>query len=476
MKQVLSVLLAAALVVAMLTGCGSLSTTTPSDNPSQTSQSEPSGNANGGDAKDVTEPGNNETAPRSTDGYSPFVDVQGVTDKIIYVGNTSPTTGSWATVGVPFNAGIEAGLWAYNEAGGFRGKTIELIHYDDGFDAAQGLTYTQTLVEEDHIFALVGHFGTNTVGATLDYIKEKGIPMVYACTGVDVLYQENATGNNKVVYPVQPIYSSEGRVLLARAMASREDGVGLGGKKIGVIATTDDAGAGLLRGVKREAEDLKPDILYQEVDAAATDYSAAVNVLKNAGCDVVIGCMNQVPLSTLMSSMRDADYEVDVITSYVSASAPLLGALVDNGSITENRGVYTTAWLDFTTEQGWSDYLKFAEIMNAWELAHGYSGSEYTMNSYAMCGYIAAELFVGAMQKLDASGLELDWYNFNDVMEELEYHIPMGGTISYRDGARLGITDLALNTISPEADETGAHSIQAVAPIESIENVRKAIK
>src|SRR5574344_1535849 len=102
------------------------------------------------------------------------------------------------------------------------------------------MTYTKQLVETDHVFALVGHFGTNTVGATLDYLKEKGVPMVYAATGIADLYQEGATGNDAVIYPVQPIYSAEGRVLLARAVASKDNSVGLGGTKIGVIATTDD--------------------------------------------------------------------------------------------------------------------------------------------------------------------------------------------------------------------------------------------
>lgn len=459
MKKLMSMLLVAVLAVSLLNGCGG--TSDEGSNKTQETSSE--------------QKTANEQSTKGSDGYKPFVDVQGVTEDTIYVGNTSPTTGTWATVGVPFNAGIEAGLWYYNQAGGFQGKKVVLLHYDDGFDAAQGLTYTQTLVESDHVFAMLGHFGTNTVGATLDYLKEKGIPMVYACTGVDVLYQENATGNNKVIYPVQPIYSAEGRVLLVRAMADKESGMGLGGTKIGVIATTDDAGAGLLRGVKREAEDLNPDILYQEVDPAATDYSAALNVLKNAGCDVVIGCVNQAPLSTLMSSMRDIGYDVDVITSYVSASAVLLGSLVDNGSITENRRVYSTAWLDTSTEEGMNGYLRFAEVMNAWELENGYSGSEYTLNSYAMCGFIAATLFIDAMTALEEEGLELDWYNFNDIMESLEFEIPMGGHINYHNGARYGITDLALNTISLEPDENGSYRLLVVAPIDSIDTVRAAI-
>ena len=99
--------------------------------------------------------------------------------------------------------------------------------------------------------------------------------MGYAATGIADLYQEGATGNDKVIYPVQPIYNSEGRVLLARAVAPAADGMGLGGTKVGVISTTDDAGVGLLYGVKKQAETLDIELVYQEVDASATDYSAA---------------------------------------------------------------------------------------------------------------------------------------------------------------------------------------------------------
>lgn len=410
------------------------------------------------------------------DGYAPFVDVQGVTEDTIYVGNTAATTGDYATVGVPFNAGMEAAFKEYNDAGGFQGKSIKLVHYDDGFDAAQGLTYTKTLVETDNVFAIVGHFGTNTVGATLDYLKEKGIPMVYAATGIEDLYQEGATGNDKVIYPVQPIYNSEGRVLLARALAPIEGGYGLGGTKIGVIYTSDDAGTGLKYGVDKQNETLKAEIVAQEVDAAATDFSAAVNVLKNGGCDVVIACMNQAPLATLMSSMRDANYDVNVVTSYVNASAVTLGAFVDNGSITADRTVYSTAWLDTSSEEGMAGYMTFAAAMSAWELENGGSGTDNALNSYAMAGYIAGNLFVQALTALDKAGLELNWVNFNDIMEATEFSIPMGGTINFANGDRLAITSLALNTISLEKDEAGNYALQVVSPIMSLDDVLATIK
>lgn len=440
MKKILALLLAVAMLCLPLAGCGSE-----------------------GAASDEGE-------------YAPFVDVQGVSDTEILVGNTAATTGAYATVGVPFNAGMEAAFKAYNDAGGFQGKSIVLKHYDDGFDGAQGMTYTKQLVETDGVFAIVGHFGTNTVGATLDYLKEKGVPMVYAATGIDDLYQEGATGNDAVIYPVQPIYSAEGRVLLARAVASTADGIGLGATKVGVIATTDDAGEGLLAGVERENEDLGLELTVQEVEAAATDYSAAVNVLKNANCDLVIACMNQAPLATLMNTMRDVNYNVNVVTSYVNASASTLGDFVDNGAITADRMVYCTAWLDVSTEEGLADYTEFAGAMGAWELANGESGTTYAANSYAMAGYIAGSIFVQALKAVDEAGLELNYANFAETMEKVDFSIPMGGAISYVNGDRLGVTALALNCVGLTKDSNGAYALTPVSPIMALDDVLAATK
>lgn len=474
MKKLLALLLVFALCLSMA-ACGGLTNeaSTPADKPAdQPTQADKPADTPADKPADTPA---DEPAPAG-DGYAPFVPVQGVDDTTILVGNTAATTGAFATVGIPFNAGMEAAFKAYNDAGGFDGRAIKLIHYDDGFDAAQGLTYTKTLVETDHVFALVGHFGTNTVGATLDYLKEMGIPMVYAATGIAELYQEGATGNDKVIYPVQPIYNSEGRVLLARALAPVEGGMGLGGTKIGVISTTDDAGVGLLYGVQKQNETLNADIVYQEVDAAATDYSAAVNVLKNAGCNVVIACMNQAPLAILMSSMRDANFNANVVTSYVNASAVTLGAFVENGSVTADRRVYSTAWLDTSTEEGMAGYYGFYAAMSAWELENGGSGNDNALNSYAMAGYIAGSLFVQALQSLHDQGLELNWANFNDVMESTDFMIPMGGEINFHNGDRLAITSLALNTISLEVGESGYYELQVVSPIMSLDDVLASIK
>ena len=111
----------------------------------------------------------------------------------IKVGNTAATSGAFAAVGVPFNYAQEAYFWyfenhteGYKDAAGNK-YTINFVHYDDKFVAADGVTYTEKLVEDDKVFALVGHFGSGTVAATMEYVEEMGIPMVYGVCGVSQL-------------------------------------------------------------------------------------------------------------------------------------------------------------------------------------------------------------------------------------------------------------------------------------------------
>ncbi|MDY0100836.1 MAG: ABC transporter substrate-binding protein [Bacilli bacterium] len=379
-------------------------------------------------------------------------EVQGISATEILVGNTAATTGSYAVVGVPFNYAIEAVFEEYNEAGGFEGKNIVLQHYDDYFDGAVGKVLTEKLVETDEVFALVGHFGTNTVGATVDYIKEIGIPMVYAATGISDLYQEEAEGYNKAVMPVQPIYDSEGRFLLARALAEH-DVQGLKGTKIGVIEAKDDAGSGMVYGVKAQAKLLKnpASILYVETPAEqGTNHAAAVNKLKDAECDVVIIAANQIPFSEILNYMRDANYNAKVITSYVTANAITLGAAAAVGSITADRPVYTNSWLDIADAEGYlglsAEYWEFATLMMAHDKEEGApTGTAYAGNSYAIAGYVAAKVFLEGLKRVKEKDVDLVWKTYIEAMEKDPISLPMGGEIDFANGRRYGAEELGLN-------------------------------
>lgn len=443
-------------------------------------------------------------------------EVQGVTETEILIGNTAAASGAFATVGQPFNIGLNAALKVFNDKGGYNGKKVRLIHHDDGFNAETGLVNTKKLVEEDKVFALVGHFGTPTVGATLDYIGyEKGIPMVYAATGISGLYNVEAQGYEKAIMSVQPIYNAEGRVLLARAVAATEGNKGLGATKVGVISTKDEAGIGMLDGIKTQAKELKVDIKYVTTDAATgTNHAAAVNALKTAGCDVIVIAANQAPFQEIMSYMKDGGLDnVKVITSYVSANAADLLKLEQGGAITATREVYTAAWLDITdyeykflpaggdmttldadmylyscygaisaanllgvpgfSKEYWDAAVAITDYMltpEAWLFQDGLPAFHMSYNSYALAGYIAGTMFCEGLDRVKASNQDLTWLNYINAMESSPIDIPMGGGVDYANGARLGITDLALNKYDMATDQLVAYS-----GITSLDKVMEAV-
>lgn len=404
---------------------------------------------------------------------------QGVdtTNHTITVGNTAATTGAFASVGVPFNYAQEAYFWYYqNHTDGYvdaDGNKYSIVfkHYDDGFDGIAGMTYTQKLVEEDKVFALVGHFGSNTVGATVDYLQENGIPMVYGVCGVSDLYN-----TERNILTVQPIYDTEGQSMVATAFATTEVG-GLAATKVGVISTTDEAGKGMLNGIKIEVNKLGKgsSVVYQEAAADATDYSAQVAALKEAGCDVVIIAANQAPFINIANTFVTANYDnVKILTSYVSANYATMGGLVATGAINATREVYAGAWLvtgsvPDPSFKGWNDFVEYVKVMTLYAREKGetllttsdatygayvslYFGTEdwaaegvssYFLNSYAMAGYVSANVFCQGLTRM--SGETLSWDGFIAAMEEADINVPMGTSVSYANGQRIGIDALAVN-------------------------------
>ena len=206
---------------------------------------------------------------------------QGVTDDKIIIANSAATSGSYAPVGVPFNAGIQAYLDMVNAQGGIDGRTIEFLHIDDEFDPVKGKAALQSFVEDEGVFAIVGHFGTPVVGATIDDLKEYGIPAVYFATGIGQLYAENATTNEEGynIFPVQPIYTTEGQIMVARGVGT------FNATKIGIIYTNDDAGKDMLAGAEAKCQELGIDYQAEQVAAGSADVSAAVTSIKNGGAD-----------------------------------------------------------------------------------------------------------------------------------------------------------------------------------------------
>jgi len=448
------------------------------------------------------------------------VDLKGVTDTTIYVGNTAGTTGALSTIGAPFNLGIEAAFYAYNQAGGYKGLDeagqqlenglkVELKHYDDEGNAQSSKTLMEKLVHDDEVFSIVGNFAATCVEANLSVIKEEEVPMVYAAAGNDILHNDAATTlADRAIFPVQPLNKTEGRMLILRAFAPVVNG-GLAATKVGVISdAANEASITMLNGINAEKANLpeaqKNAINVQEV--SGTDFSAAVNALKAANCDVIIITATGANYLTALKAIGAAEYNVKVLTSYNNASVAPFNTTTKVGeqdvqilaeeykAVFNHVTLYAQAWLDLTSATEFykntdhplysiyyatflsaymstgmdetaakalldtygisgfkAEYWTVAENIYDYCIASGKdAATAYAMSydAYALAGYIAGDLFCQGLKALEASGKALTRANYVDIMESQEYKIATANNISFANGLRQGVDSFALTQIT----------------------------
>ena len=400
---------------------------------------------------------------------TPETVAQGVTDTTIKIGNAATVTGGFAVVGVPFNAGIKTRLMEAN-ANPIGGRTIEFVTYDDGGLASQGAQLTERLVEDDKIFALVGHFGTWTVGQTLPYIRDKGIPMVYAATGINSLFFQSSPKNP--IFAVQPIYRTEGRIMVARIFKEAD----LFGTvaKLGVIYTTEDAGYSMLVGIEEQAATMnKTTALVKQGVAAGSDYSPAIIAMKNAGVDAVIVATNQVYFQGIVTAMAAYALIKPVVTSYVSAAANYIPAAAVNQGI----NVYTNAWVDILSEAGAADFTTFTTAVQAAIDAGVLTGLEVAYSllpalvAFTIAGYVAADVFITGLERLEEDKKVITWENYIDALESAPVEFPLGGPIDFTNGKRHGLDQLSLLKAEYVAGDTPTVNLVLAKPLESLTTI-----
>ena len=373
---------------------------------------------------------------------------QGVYADKIVIANSATTSGTYGAIGLPFLAGIRGYLNMINSQGGIDGRKIEFINQDDEFNAEKGIAALEKFVEQDKVFAIVGHFGTPVVGATLDMLKEYGIPSVYFATGIGQLFSENAETNEEGynIFPIQPLYITEGQVMVARAVGT------FGAKKIGMIYTNDDAGKNMLEGATAMATQLGVELVVEQVAAGAADVSAAVTKIMEANVDFVISGAIQATTPTIVKELANQGNTKGVITTYVCASVAVADAVKD--SIAGKFDLYSSSWKSRTGEYA-ADFELFKEWVDP----------TYVDNTDAESGWVAAHVFCEGLKRL--VGKEVTWESYMKALEEAPIDIPFGGEISFANGARKGVSDMLLSKVNPAVDG----GWEVVYPMDSMENI-----
>ncbi|MDX9691237.1 MAG: InlB B-repeat-containing protein [Acholeplasmataceae bacterium] len=352
--------------------------------------------------------------------------VQGVTDTTILIGNTVPTSGFMASLGVPYLSGMNAYINYINETGGVNGRQIELIHYDDQFDSTLGLAHVETLVEVDEVFAIVGHFGKQTIESTYPFIKQIGIPTVYLTSQlIDIVSDYERVAPN--FFPVIPSYRFAGHGL-ANIMFSEEtyganfDQALQSGDRIGIIY---ESSYNIYRsGLTFRVLDFGASYTQIDVTSPDVDLHLTVTQLKELGVKSVVVLTSGSKLATILSHMQLENLNVPVFIPNEIASP------ANVNDIAYNFPIFGQTWIDINSEKGMAEFESFLDIME------NYGESIYMYNPYAMSGYMAAYIFIEGLKQVEDA--PLTWASYIQAMESQPVNIPMAGFVDYENNNRIG--------------------------------------
>ena len=267
----------------------------------------------------------------------------GVTATEIRIGNTMPYSGpasAYATIGKAIGAMFRMA----NDQGGFAGRKVNFISYDDGFSPPKTVEQTRRLIEDDKIAALFAPLGTPTNSATVRYINVKKVPHLFVATGADKWgdYKEHPW-----TIGWQPSYVTESQVYAKFIIKDKPDA------KIAILYQNDDFGKDYLRGVR--------DVLKDRYDRQVTSASYEVTdatidsqlvSLQAAGPDVLMTIASPKFAAQSIRKVASMNWKpLHVLTGVsVSVGAVMIPAGPENGI-----GIISSAYLKDPTDPRWEN-------------------------------------------------------------------------------------------------------------------------
>ncbi|MCE5235638.1 MAG: ABC transporter substrate-binding protein [Clostridiaceae bacterium] len=108
------------------------------------------------------------------------------------IGVNLELSGGVATYGQSTLVGIEMAVAEINAAGGINGKPVELVKYDNKSDPAEATTIATKLMAQDGVLAILGPATSGSFKATIPVADKNKVPVISASATVDdVTVDEN---------------------------------------------------------------------------------------------------------------------------------------------------------------------------------------------------------------------------------------------------------------------------------------------
>ena len=221
---------------------------------------------------------------------------QGVSATEITLGSIQDLSGPIAGFGKQSRLGMMLAVDEINEQGGINGRKIKLIVEDAQYDPKKAVLAAQKLVNQDKIFAMLGHIGTAGNLAAMPVQFEKNVINFLPITAAREMYEPL----HRLKYSFAATYYDQMRLTLPKMVKDKN------AKKVCTIYQDDDFGLEVLRGAEAGLKTINMELVEKtSYKRGATDFSSQVAKMQSSGCDlIVMGTIIRETIGTIATARK----------------------------------------------------------------------------------------------------------------------------------------------------------------------------
>ncbi|MCL1961503.1 MAG: ABC transporter substrate-binding protein [Desulfovibrionaceae bacterium] len=349
-------------------------------------------------------------------GSPALAQTQGVTKDQIIIGSIQDLSGPVAGFGKQTKQGLQMRVDEVNEQGGVNGRKLVLKVEDAGYDPKRAVLAAQKLVNQDKIFAMIGHIGTAQNVASFPVLFEKNVINFFPLSAGREMYEPP----NKLKYSYASTYYDQIRQAAPRLVQEKN------AQKVCAVYQDDDYGLEVLRGAEAGLKAIGVTLIEKtSFKRGATDFSSQTARMKAAGCDfVVLGTLIRETIGVMGEARKTGFNPIFLMSSgaYSDVIHKLGGKAVE--------GLYAT----MTVQQPYLDDDSMA--IRAWANKYKTKFNE-DPGVHSVYGYIVMDAFVKAAQK---AGPSLTTESFIQIMDSMTFPSDIFGTpvMTFSPTKRLG--------------------------------------
>ena len=308
----------------------------------------------------------------------------GASDTEIRIGQTMAYSGPLSAYGALGK--VEAAYYRkINDEGGIRGRKINFISLDDGFNPAKTVEGVRRLVEQDEVLFLAGSLGTSTNLAVKAYLHARKVPLLFLATGGSMWDNPQA---EPWVMGWQPNYRSEGRIYAQHILATKPNA------RIAVLYQNDDAGKDYLAGFKDGlGEQARLIVAEQSYEVMAPTLDSELLKMQAAGADVLFDQTTPKFAAQVIRRMSEMGWQP---VHYLNNIAASIGAVLVPAGLDNSKGLISTIYLKDTTDPQLADDPAVKE----WTaFMKKYNPSGNLLDSINVSGYSVAQTVVQVLMQ-----------------------------------------------------------------------------